>query len=140
MMSFAPRHLNRIRAEELLLENELLERSKLSSPTIRIVTGVLLAMTGSFLSARAFVGTPASTTLPLWFIPVLYFVGRRYGFAAGVIGSLVCTYIFAHFMFDPMGSWHVEDQVARRNLVWMVVGATTMIYLLSPARQESDSD
>jgi K+-sensing histidine kinase KdpD len=94
----------------------------------------------SFLSARAFVGTAMSTALPLWFILVLLFLAWRYGVAAGVIGSLVCAFVFAHFLFDPTGSWHVQDEVARRNLLWMVLGAVAMSYLLVPPQSESGSD
>jgi K+-sensing histidine kinase KdpD len=117
-----------------------LERSKLSTGTIRFIVGVLLALTASFLSARAFVGTPMSTALPLWFILVLFFLAWRYGFAAGVIGSVVCAFVFAHYLFDPTGSWHVQDAAARRNLFWMVLGAIVMSYLLMPPPSERGSD
>jgi len=102
--------------------------------------GVLLAFTASLVSAHAFAGTALSTTLPLWFIPVLFLLAWRYGFAVGAIGSLVCAFVFAHFLFDPTGSWRVQDETARRNLLWMVVGAVAMSYLLAPPQSESGSD
>jgi K+-sensing histidine kinase KdpD len=81
-----------------------------------------------------------STALPLWFILVLFFLAWRYGFAAGVIGSVVCAFVFAHYLFDPTGSWHVQDAAARRNLFWMVLGAIVMSYLLMPPPSERGSD
>jgi len=122
------------------MEIGLLERSKLNSATIRMLIGVLLALIASLLSARAFAGTAISTALPLWFILVLFALAWRYGFAAGVIGSLVCAFVFAHFLFDPTGNWHVQDEAARRNLLWMVVGAIAMSYLLAPPPSERGSD
>jgi K+-sensing histidine kinase KdpD len=93
---------------------------------------VLLALAASFGLAWLFAGTKGSTAVPLWFIVVLYALARRYGFAVGVIGSLLCAFVFAHFLFDPTGNWHVEDVAARRNLVWMIAGATAVSYLLAP--------
>lgn len=121
----------------MLLEIGLLERSKLSSGTARVFIGVILAVAASYLTAQTFAGTPSSTALPLWFILVLFAISWRCGFAVGVIGSLACAFVFAHFMFDPTGSWHVQDEAARRNLVLMILGAIAMSYLLSP-RSEGD--
>jgi K+-sensing histidine kinase KdpD len=117
-----------------------LDRSKLNSGTIRFLVGVLLALTTAFLSAQAFAGTTISKALPLWFILVLFLLARFCGFAVGVIGSLLCAFVFAHFLFDPTGSWHVQDEVARRNLLWMVIGAIAISYLLAPSQSERNSD
>jgi K+-sensing histidine kinase KdpD len=115
----------------------LLDQSKLSSGTARVLVGVMLAVTASFVSAKAFAGSELGNALPLWFILVLFLLARRYGFAVGVIGSLLCAFVFAHFLFDPTGSWHVQDEAARRNLLWMIVGAITVSYLLTPSGSES---
>ena len=117
-----------------------MERSKLNSGITRISFGVLLALGTSFLSAQAFAGSTLSTALPLWFILVLFAVAWWYGFAAGFLGSLVCAFVFAHFLFDPTGSWHVQSEVARRNLLWMVLGAVAMSHFLAPHRSEGDPD
>ncbi len=100
----------------------------------------MLALTAAFLSAQAFAGTTISKALPLWFILVLYCLARFCGFAVGVIGSLLCAFVFAHFLFDPTGSWHVQDEIARRNLLLMVIGAIAISYLLVPSQSERNSD
>ena len=105
---------------------------KPDSGMFRVLTGVVLALAASLISVRIFAGTDARTAVPLWFILVLYVLAWRYGFAAGVIGSLLCAFVFAHFLFDPTGSWHVEDAAARKSLLWMVVGTTAISYLLTP--------
>ena len=105
---------------------------KPDSGTFRVLTGIVLALAASLISVRIFAGTDARTAVPLWFILVLYVLAWRYGFAAGVIGSLLCAFVFAHFLFDPTRSWHVEDAAARKSLLWMVVGTTAISYLLTP--------
>lgn len=109
---------------------------KLNSGTSRVLIGVILAVAASLLSAHVFAGTEASTAVPLWFILVLYLLAWRYGFAAAVIGSLLCAFVFAHFLFSPTGSWHVEDAAARKSLLWMVVGTIAISYLLTPPSSE----
>lgn len=113
-----------------------MHQSKLNSATLRVLIGATLALSASWAAAKLFAGSDAGKVVPLWFILVLYVLARRYGFVAGVIGSLLCTFMFAHFMFDPTGSWHVEDEAARRNLLWMVVGAVAVSYLLTPSHSE----
>lgn len=113
-----------------------MHQSKLNSATLRVLIGATLALSASWAAAKLFAGSDAGKVVPLWFILVLYVLARRYGFVAGVIGSLLCAFMFAHFMFDPTGSWHVEDEAARRNLLWMVVGAVAVSYLLTPSHSE----
>lgn len=108
----------------------------MSSITFRMVLGITLALLASIVFARAFAGSDASTTVPLWFIPVLYVLARRYGFFVSVIGSLLCAFVFAHMLFDPTGSWHVQDAAARRSLLWMIIGAVSMSYFLTPPHSE----
>ena len=100
------------------------------------VIALALALVAAVISAHAFAGTDASTAVPLWFIAVLCVLAWRYGFVAAAIGSLLCAFVFAHYMFDPTGSWHVEDVAARKNLLWMVVGALAISYLLTPPSSE----
>lgn len=101
-----------------------------------MLIGVALALGASLISAHVFAGTGSSTAVPLWFILVLYVLAWRYGFAAGVIGSLLCAAVFAHFLFDPTRSWHVADAAARKSLLWMVVGTIAVSYLLTPPRSQ----
>jgi len=119
---------------------EYLTLSKLVSSTARAVIGVLLALAASLISAHVFAGTDARTAVPLWFILVLYVLAWRYGFIAAVIGCLLCVFVFAHYLFDPTGSWHVEDAAARKSLLWMVIGTIAVSYLFSPSSsQRNDS-
>jgi K+-sensing histidine kinase KdpD len=98
-------------------------------PTIRLVYGVSVAGISALLLARMFIGHPTGIFLPLWFVAVLVGLGLRYGIGVAVAGSFIAAMIFAHVLFDPKGSWHVTDAVARRNLAWMVLGSVALSYL-----------
>jgi K+-sensing histidine kinase KdpD len=113
-----------------------LDLNKLSSGAFRVLMGVTLAVAASLVSAHVFAGTNVSTAVPLWFIIVLYVLAWRYGFAAGAIGSLFCAFVFAQLLFDPTGSWHVEDAAARKSLMWMVIGTIVTSYLLTPSTSQ----
>lgn len=117
-----------------------MDLSKLNYGPVRVLIGVTLALIASLISAQVFAGTEISTAVPVCFILVLYLLAWRYGFVAAVIGSLLCAFVFAHYLFDPTGSWHVEDAAARKSLLWMVVGAIAISYLLTPpTSQRKDS-
>lgn len=107
-----------------------------NSQPYRLAIGLAIAFLASWALAHIFAGTPSSTVVPLWFIAVLYLLARRYGVAVGIVGSVMCAGVFAHFLFNPTGSLLVEDAAARQNLLWMVVGAIVISYLLTPPRSE----
>lgn len=83
--------------------------------------------------AALFAGKDARVFLPLWFLAVLVVLALRYGLAAGVIGSLAAAFIFAHMLFDPLGSWRISNAVARQNLAWMVLGGIVLSFLFAPS-------
>ena len=101
--------------------------------------GTLLAAAAAYGSARIFARTEMMELLPLAFIAVLYGLSWRYGLGVAVLGSLACALIFAHFLFEPLGSLQVDSMVARRNLLWMVVGAISLSYLFVPSRWQRRS-
>ena len=105
---------------------------------MRVPFGIIVAAAASFALARLFAGSELGTVLPLAFIVVLVGLSRRYGASVGVVGSLLCAVIFAHYLFEPTGTWRVEDLVARRNLLWMVVGTIALSYLFAPSDQQHD--
>jgi K+-sensing histidine kinase KdpD len=116
----------------LSMRSQLAER-------LQPVLGVALAVALGFASTYLFAGSGISHLLPLAFIAVLFALSRRYGMAVAIIGSLLCAFIFAHWLFEPTGNWHVEDFAARRNLVWMVLGTIALSYLFAPTRPEKQS-
>src|SRR5579871_1028222 len=95
--------------------------------------GIVLAMALAFAAARLFAGSRVSSVLPLVFIGILFALGRRYGSGVAVLGSVLSALVFAHSLFNPVGQWHVQDAIARRNLLWMVMGTVALSYLFLPS-------
>jgi K+-sensing histidine kinase KdpD len=92
-----------------------------------------------FASVRLFAGSAISHILPLLFTVVLFALSRRYGMAVAVVGSPLCAFIFAHWLFAPTGSWHVDSFAARQSLLWMVVGTIALSYLFAPPGSQKQS-
>jgi K+-sensing histidine kinase KdpD len=107
--------------------------------SLRVALGILLTALTSFGAAHLFAGTKVSTLLPLAFIAVLFVLARLCGMPAAVLASLLCAFIFAHWLFAPTGNWHVEDTAARQSLLWMVVGSIAISMLFDPSGREKRS-
>ena len=107
--------------------------------SLRVAFGILLTALASFGAAQLFAGTQLSTVLPLAFIAVLFGLARICGMPVAVVGSLICAFIFAHWLFAPTGSWHVENLAARQSLLWMVVGTIAISLLFDPSGREKRS-
>ena len=102
--------------------------------SLDVVIGILLCGSGASLMALIFHRSSYVALVPLWFLAVLFAVALRFGFLAGVLGSVLAALIFAVFLFHPYGSLSVENLSARSNLAWMVLGGLVFSYLLGPRR------
>lgn len=102
---------------------------------LRLMVGVGLSTAGAWLLAHLFAGSAKGAFLPIWFLIVLVALAIRYGLAVGILGSLSAALVFAHFLFSPLGSWHVSDSIARQNLAWMILGGVSLPFLFAPSRQ-----
>lgn len=100
---------------------------------LRTLVGVLLSVAAACGAAALFAGKDVRVFLPLWFIAVLFILAMRYGLMVGIFGSLAAALIFAHMLFDPIGSWRISSHVARQNLAWMVLGGVVLSYLFAPS-------
>lgn len=75
----------------------------------------IIASTAALLSFAAR-GSRSSLLIPIVFIVVIISCVRRFGFVAGISGSVVATALFALFLFEPYGSFRVSDTHALSNL------------------------
>jgi len=85
------------------------------------VGSIILCLAAAGLSALAFQVSPHKSFLPLLFLPIIVFVGVRFGSTAGILGTIGAAALFAEFLFEPTSSWRVDDSVQRSNLIWMVI-------------------
>jgi len=93
----------------------------------------LLAVVASLLFARS----SWRGLLPLGFVIVVLLLARRFGVTVSVTGSLAAAMIFAMMLFAPIRSPRIEDDTARMNLGWMIVGSVALSYLFYPTSRDA---
>ena len=74
--------------------------------------------------------------LPFVFVALVLLLGWRYGRGIGILGSILSAFVFAHALYEPVGSFFVEDQGARSALAWALLLGVSASYLLLPGREE----
>lgn len=74
--------------------------------------------------------------LPFAFLALVLVLGGRYGRAVGMLGSIVSALIFAHALYQPIGSFFVADQTARSVLAWAVLIGVSTSFLFLPSQDE----
>ena len=99
---------------------------------IRVLAGLSLCVASALAISASNVLHPWRLALPLAFVVVLVLLALRYGLLVGVLGAPLTALIFAYFLFPPLHSFDVENEVAKSNLGWMVLGAVVISYLLTP--------
>lgn len=85
-----------------------------------LIGGLLCAITAALL-VLVTRGSNLRPSVPLFFIAVIIFAALRFGMLASVFGSFLATLLFAYFLFNPVGSFHVQKGQARTNLIWMLL-------------------
>ena len=70
--------------------------------------------------------------LPIFFLVVITIVAIRFGFVAGLLGTIAAGLLFSLFLFEPLYSFAVSNDSARNNLFWMCLGGLALSELFSP--------
>jgi K+-sensing histidine kinase KdpD len=101
--------------------------------------GLRTLFAGALLCGGAAVATSAVASghawqawAPLMFSAVLLLVALCYGMRAGILGTLLAGLIFAVFLFEPRGTYHVGNGAARANLAWMLLIGIAFSFLFAP--------
>jgi Kef-type K+ transport system membrane component KefB len=68
--------------------------------------------------------------IPYGFLAVIVAAAKLWGRLAGVLGTAAAALAFSFFLYNPVGSWIVNDDVARANLGWMVLIGMLLSHLL----------
>jgi len=98
---------------------------------LRTVEGAVISVLIAAIVARVFAHSLVVAVVPFAFAGVLILLSWRFGALVSVLGSLMAVLIFADFLYSPRG-FHVESDVARANLAWMVLLSVAGSYLLFP--------
>ena len=106
---------------------------------INLAVGTLLSAVFAAVLAFLFQRSTLRGFLPIAFIVVLVLLSKQFGFGVSLAGSLSAAIIFALILFPPVGSAMVENDSARMNIAWMILGAVAVSYLLYPTNPMDDS-
>ncbi len=96
------------------------------NPMLGFVICTALALTLSLLLRE----TRVRVLIPFGFLTVIIVASKLWGRLAGVLGTAAAALVFSFFLYNPMGSWIVNDDVARANLGWMVLAGMILAHLL----------
>ena len=105
---------------------------------IKILAGISLCVAAALAVSASQTLHPWHVTLPLAFVVVLVLLALRYGLLVAVIGAPLSAFIFAYFLYPPLHSLRVENEVAKGNLGWMVLAGVVISYLLVPQSSAHD--
>jgi K+-sensing histidine kinase KdpD len=95
------------------------------------VLGTAVCAATAGLLSVIFRDSPFNTALPFCFLAMVVFVATRFGFVAGLLGTILAEAIFAFFMFRPLYSLSVQSHAARNSLLWMFFGGLALSELFS---------
>lgn len=99
--------------------------------------GLTIIASAAALLSFAARGSSSSLLIPIIFIAVIVLGTRRFGFVAGLLGSVVATALFALFLFEPYGSFRVESSHALSNLGVLLFSGVALSYANSRPADES---
>ena len=74
--------------------------------------------------------------LPFAFLALVFVLGALYGRLVGMLGSVLSAVVFAHALYNPVGSFFVTDQAARSVLAWEILVGVSLSFLLLPTGKE----
>ena len=108
----------------------------------RLANGMLAISSLVFCAAAAWSVSqfgwlrPYRVVVPFVFLALVLVLGFFYGRLVGILGSILSAFVFAHALFDPVGSFFVSNQSDRSALAWALLLGVSASYLLLPAGEE----
>lgn len=102
-----------------------------SSPGASIAGGACGGIAAGAVSMLA-AGHSWQVWVPLVFCVILLAIALWFGSRAGILGTLLAAAVFAAFLFHPLGSLRVANNLARANLGWMLLIGLGISLLFAP--------
>ncbi len=97
------------------------------------VAAVVVCAVGAWAVTLVHWKPPAQELVPFAFLAIVFALGMLFGRTVGILGSIIAALVFAHSMYQPVGSFRVTDQSARSGLAWMLLAGVSLSYLLLPS-------
>jgi K+-sensing histidine kinase KdpD len=109
-----------------------------SFPHSRDVYGASLCAGAAAVLALCLRATALRAAVIFPFLLVVIFVALRFGAVAGIVGTSAAAVIFSRFMLPPLGSFAIQDQAAKENLLWFLVAGIALGYLFAPVPPDQE--
>jgi len=107
---------------------------KLSEMNRRLISyaiGFLFCSSTAVLTIVLFSGHSHRSAVPLAFIAVAVLASMLWGTAGALTGLLAAAVLFSTFLFSPIGTPKVAEDVARTNIGWMFLLGVPLSYLFA---------
>ncbi len=91
--------------------------------------GFLFCASLSILMTVVFSGLPLREVVPFLFVVVINAAALLYGATGAIAGLLGGAFVFAFFLFDPIGLPSVRGESARTSLGWMLLLGVFVAYV-----------
>jgi K+-sensing histidine kinase KdpD len=99
-----------------------------------VCTGAAIMIT---IVSRNLRGTDA---LPLLFLVVVGLVAHRFGTSSAILGLVEGGFVFATFLFAPLGHLTVAQESARTNLIMMLLFGLAVAYFYGTGKSDDDTN
>jgi K+-sensing histidine kinase KdpD len=99
-------------------------------------TGAGLCAIAALIASAIFSRFPGRALVPIVFVILIAILAAHFGVAAGILGTIMAAFVFADWLYPPVGSVAVQGQAARAELAWMLLGGVSLSYLLGLEPQE----
>jgi K+-sensing histidine kinase KdpD len=93
-----------------------------------VVLGLLSSTSISLTLARLFRHVHGDDIIPLLFLVVIGLIAHFLGTLSAIVELISAGYVFATFLFAPLGSWTIMDESARTNLILMLLFGLAISY------------
>lgn len=77
-------------------------------------------------------------SLPLLFLVVVGLIAHRFGTSSAILGLITGGFLFATFLFAPIGRLAIAEESARTNLVMTLLFGLAVAYFYGTSKSDED--
>jgi K+-sensing histidine kinase KdpD len=96
------------------------------------LSGASICAAGALVASMVFQRFPGRTLVPVVFVVLIAVLAAYFGLAAGILGTLIAAFVFANWLYLPIGSLAVQNPGARAEIAWLLLGGVSLSFLLAP--------
>ncbi len=100
------------------------------------VAGTLSSIVLASLLIVSVRGTNRSLVVPVVFLVFIILFARYFGMLAGILASVICSGLFALFLYEPYGSFYIRDHRAAYNVCLLLVAGVCLSYANATGEEE----